>query len=175
MTATNERSSTCGSSVRTGTRLRLGFTTYSICRGLRQADVRPARPRSKSPIWAGLVVPFTGAHPSLHDDLDGPLVAEPPHPINWNLLTADEAEWIELNRWVNWLRRTYGLPTSRSARQARCTDSSHLRRGKHQQATGTACGESDRLLRRVSAGKTPPSVALRCGQHSVRPRSSNYS
>ncbi len=37
------------------------------------------------------------------DDLDGPLVAEPPHPINWNLLSADDAEieWIELNRWVN--------------------------------------------------------------------------
>ena len=48
------------------------------------------------------------------DDLDGPLRPEPPHPINWNLLSADdaEAEWIELNRWVNWLRRTYGLPTS---------------------------------------------------------------
>ncbi|WP_241980362.1 hypothetical protein [Cryobacterium glaciale] len=48
------------------------------------------------------------------DDLDGPLTAEPPHPINWNLLSADdaEAEWIELNRWVNWLRRTYGLPAS---------------------------------------------------------------
>ena len=47
-------------------------------------------------------------------DLDGPLMAEPPHPINWNLLSADdaEAEWIELNRWVNWLRRTYGLPAS---------------------------------------------------------------
>ena len=41
-------------------------------------------------------------------------MAEPPHPINWNLLSADdaEAEWIELNRWVNWLRRTYGLPAS---------------------------------------------------------------
>ena len=37
------------------------------------------------------------------DELDGPLTAEPPHPINWNLLTAEEAEteWIELNRWVN--------------------------------------------------------------------------
>jgi hypothetical protein len=48
------------------------------------------------------------------EDLDGPLPAEPPHPVNWNLLTADEAEveWIELNRWVNWLRRTYGLPAS---------------------------------------------------------------
>ena len=48
------------------------------------------------------------------DDLDGPLATEPPHPINWNLISADdaEAEWIELNRWVNWLRRTYGLPAS---------------------------------------------------------------
>jgi hypothetical protein len=47
-------------------------------------------------------------------ELDGPLTAEPPHPINWQTLTAEEAEieWIELNRWVNWLRRTYGLPAS---------------------------------------------------------------
>ena len=39
---------------------------------------------------------------------------EPPHPINWNLLTSEdlEAELLELNRWVNWLRRTYGLPAS---------------------------------------------------------------
>jgi len=57
-------------------------------------------------------------NPSSEDDpygeLDGPLVAEPPHPINWNLLTSEEAEveWIELNRWVHWLRRTYGLPAS---------------------------------------------------------------
>src|SRR5215207_11162475 len=37
---------------------------------------------------------------------------EPLHPINWNLLTADEAEaeWLDLNAWVNWLRSTYGLP-----------------------------------------------------------------
>ncbi|WP_454137198.1 hypothetical protein [Microbacterium paulum] len=36
----------------------------------------------------------------------------PPHPINWNLLTADaaEEEWLALNKWVHWLRRTYGLP-----------------------------------------------------------------
>lgn len=48
------------------------------------------------------------------DDLDGPMAAETPRPINWNLLTADQAEteWIELNRWVNWLRRNYGLPAS---------------------------------------------------------------
>lgn len=40
-----------------------------------------------------------------------PLIPEPPHPINWNLLTADdaEAEWLELNKWVDWLRHTYGL------------------------------------------------------------------
>lgn len=37
---------------------------------------------------------------------------EEPRPINWNLLTADEAEgeWLDLNAWVNWLRATYGLP-----------------------------------------------------------------
>ena len=48
------------------------------------------------------------------DGLDGPLTSEPPRPINWNLLSGDDAEteWIELNRWVNWLRRTYGLPAS---------------------------------------------------------------
>ncbi|WP_404434247.1 hypothetical protein LG299_06610 [Microbacterium lacus] len=48
--------------------------------------------------------------PPFGDAFDG----EPPRPINWNLLTADEAEaeWLSLNRWVNWLRRTYGLPAS---------------------------------------------------------------
>ena len=42
----------------------------------------------------------------------GPMLDEPPGPINWNLLTADDAEaaWLELNQWVNWLRTTYGLP-----------------------------------------------------------------
>ena len=45
---------------------------------------------------------------------DSPLLSEPPHPINWNLLTADEAEaeWLELNKWVHWLRHTYGLPAA---------------------------------------------------------------
>ncbi|CUR54285.1 hypothetical protein [Nocardioides sp.] len=35
-----------------------------------------------------------------------------PRPINWNLLTSEEAqaEWLDLNAWVNWLRATYGLP-----------------------------------------------------------------
>ena len=43
------------------------------------------------------------------DDLPGP-----PHPINWNLRTAHalEEEWLELNRWVHWLRHTYGLTAS---------------------------------------------------------------
>lgn len=38
----------------------------------------------------------------------------PPHPVNWNLLTSHdlEQEWLELNRWVDWLRHTYGLPSS---------------------------------------------------------------
>ncbi|MDP9823324.1 hypothetical protein J2S59_003133 [Nocardioides massiliensis] len=38
-------------------------------------------------------------------------LAEPLGPINWNTLTADdaEAEWLDLNAWVNWLRGTYGL------------------------------------------------------------------
>ncbi|MCJ1703489.1 DUF4913 domain-containing protein [Rathayibacter sp. VKM Ac-2926] len=49
-----------------------------------------------------------------HPLVDTGLIAEPPHPVNWNLLTADEAgaEWIELDQWVHWLRRTYGLPAS---------------------------------------------------------------
>ncbi len=52
--------------------------------------------------------------PDLEEEFDGPLIPEPPHPINWNLLTSEEAEaeWLELNRWVDWLRRTYGLPAS---------------------------------------------------------------
>ncbi|WP_240423321.1 MULTISPECIES: hypothetical protein [Microbacteriaceae] len=38
----------------------------------------------------------------------------PPHPVNWNLLSAHdlEQEWLELNRWVDWLRHTYGLPAA---------------------------------------------------------------
>lgn len=52
--------------------------------------------------------------PPLRTPSSGELLAEPPQPINWNLLSADEAqiEWQELNRWVHWLRRTYGLPSS---------------------------------------------------------------
>lgn len=36
----------------------------------------------------------------------------PLRPVNWNLLTADEAmgEWTDLDAWVDWLRLSYGLP-----------------------------------------------------------------
>lgn len=36
----------------------------------------------------------------------------PLRPINWNLLTADEAlaEWMDLDYWVDWLRKSFGLP-----------------------------------------------------------------
>lgn len=56
--------------------------------------------------------------PEPDEDIDPPYddgaLPEPPHPINWNLLTADEAEieWLELNAWINWLRRSYGLPAA---------------------------------------------------------------
>lgn len=45
------------------------------------------------------------------DDRDLP---EPPHPVNWDSLSPEdaEAEWYALNEWVNWLRATYGLPAS---------------------------------------------------------------
>lgn len=37
-----------------------------------------------------------------------------PRPLNWNTLDSDRAafEWVELDRWVHWLRRTYGLGPS---------------------------------------------------------------
>ena len=40
------------------------------------------------------------------------LLEPPPAPINWNLLRADEAEpeWLDLDRWVTWLKITFGLP-----------------------------------------------------------------
>ena len=55
-----------------------------------------------------------GDHPNGSPALSGAADSdeEPLHPINWNLLTADEAEaeWLDLNAWVHWLRTTYGLP-----------------------------------------------------------------
>ena len=46
---------------------------------------------------------------SLQDLIDGPPIA-----INWNALTADEAEyqWRDLDAWVKWLKASYGLPSS---------------------------------------------------------------
>lgn len=43
------------------------------------------------------------------DDIPGPV-----RPVNWNLLLSHdlEQEWLALNRWVEWLRRTYALPAS---------------------------------------------------------------
>jgi hypothetical protein len=56
----------------------------------------------------------SGKMPFLDGSESADFLPEPPHPINWDLLTADEAEaeWLELNSWVNWLRRTYGLPST---------------------------------------------------------------
>lgn len=54
-----------------------------------------------------------------YDGPDGSAAAdllrdELPGPINWNLLTADEAqyEWHDLDRWVKWLKTSHGLPPS---------------------------------------------------------------
>jgi len=62
------------------------------------------------------------AEATADDDADGDApgggyeedVPAPPVAVNWYLLRADEleAEWYELNRWVERLRRTYGLPAS---------------------------------------------------------------
>jgi hypothetical protein len=37
-----------------------------------------------------------------------------PHPVNWRVLTAEDAEyeWLALNEWVDWLRHEFGLPAS---------------------------------------------------------------
>ena len=58
--------------------------------------------------------------PDHFDPDDGPDagaddVAEPPHPVNWNLLSADdlEVEWLALNDWVC-LLYTSPSPTDRT-------------------------------------------------------------
>jgi hypothetical protein len=55
-------------------------------------------------MFGGGAVPQFGAADTEYDELL--------RPINWNLLQGDEAEaeWLDLNAWVNWLRATYGLP-----------------------------------------------------------------
>lgn len=59
-------------------------------------------------------VPGEGNENIQAEQFEPDLVAEPPHPINWNLLTSQdlEEELLELNRWVNWLRMEYGLPAA---------------------------------------------------------------
>lgn len=54
--------------------------------------------------------PSGATNPQYGDPRDDDLA----RPVNWNLLTGDEAEsqWLDLNAWVNWLRATYGLPTT---------------------------------------------------------------
>ncbi|MAM53597.1 MAG: hypothetical protein CMH35_01885 [Microbacterium sp.] len=49
--------------------------------------------------------------PAKEADPDTGDAPEPPRPVNWNILTAAEAqvEWLELNAWVNWLRHEFGL------------------------------------------------------------------
>lgn len=51
-----------------------------------------------------------GADP--FEDAVRQLLGEVPHPVNWRTLSAEdaEAEWLELNAWVDWLRAEYGLP-----------------------------------------------------------------
>lgn len=48
---------------------------------------------------------YAGDYPFDTDD------EQPPVPVNWNLLDADEAEiqWRDLDAWVTWLKDTFGL------------------------------------------------------------------
>src|SRR5690606_38452767 len=57
-------------------------------------------------------VPDSGVDQMDDDGYDEPLIAEPRHPINWNLLRCGgaEAERSEPHRWVAWLRHSGGLP-----------------------------------------------------------------
>jgi len=49
--------------------------------------------------------------PAKEPDSETSDAPEPPRPVNWNILTAAEAqvEWLELNAFVNWLRHEFGL------------------------------------------------------------------
>jgi hypothetical protein len=54
---------------------------------------------------------------NLPDDLFADLTADvtpPPRPFDWDALDPDELEqrWRTLDRWVDWLRTTYGLPAT---------------------------------------------------------------
>jgi hypothetical protein len=70
----------------------------------------PARTSPPEPDFGGGGVEFGGPEDQFGTaDFDDD---ETLHPINWNLLSAEEAlvEWLDLDAWVNWLRKTFGLP-----------------------------------------------------------------
>ncbi len=73
-------------------------------RQVQPAMLEPRPRRGRSPAFGSGPVPRFGIADTEHD--------EQLRPLNWNLLTGDEAEaeWLDLNAWVNWLRATYGLP-----------------------------------------------------------------
>lgn len=56
----------------------------------------------------------TSDSPAWSETFGSSSLTKPLGPINWNTLTGDEAEaeWLDLNAWVNWLRGTYGLSPS---------------------------------------------------------------
>jgi hypothetical protein len=59
----------------------------------------------------GLLEPAgSNAWPLDYADIGSPL----PRPFDWDQLSGEEldAAWRALDRWVNWLRRTYGLPAT---------------------------------------------------------------
>ena len=103
-------------------------------------------------------------------------VPEPPHPVNWNLLTASdlEAELLELNRWVDWLRHTYGLPPASYRRTGTVIPNSS---GSCPRCTCTGCAPTTRAERVRAAGLAPrlrrcPRSPSRLGsgvRHSARP------
>jgi hypothetical protein len=57
-------------------------------------------------------MPFDGFDPA--EFYQGTTAPAPPHVVNWNTLSAEEAEdeWLSLNRWVDWLRTTFALPAA---------------------------------------------------------------
>ena len=108
--------------------------------------------------------------PDLDEEFDGPLIPEPPHPINWNLLTSEEAEaeWLELNRCVDWLRRTYALPASASGSTNDPMDASSAATSSVRRSTTTADTSTPTSSRARSAGcGSPASNVQTCGASST--------
>lgn len=67
---------------------------------------------SMEPEFESSVPSMVGAPALGYGGLDEADNDEPLRPLNWNLLTGEEAEseWLDLNAWVHWLRATFGLP-----------------------------------------------------------------